>query len=57
MNPFVTSLLFALGSGAWVYNKAMKYNGGLTQKALIVAGMVGVIGMVVFYTIFASILK
>lgn len=56
MNSIVVSLLFALGFGAWVYNKTMKHNGSQTQQALLVAGVVGAIGMVVFYTIFNTIL-
>ena len=57
MNPFIVSLLFALGSGAWVYNKTMKRNGSQTQQALKAAGVVGVIGMIIFYTIFSTILQ
>ena len=57
MSPFVVSLLFALGSGAWIYNMVMKRNGGQTKQALMVAGFVGLIGMIVFYTLFSAIFK
>ncbi len=57
MSPFVVSLLFALGLGGWVYNVVMKRNGSQTQQALMVAGFVGVIGMIVFFTLFSTIFR
>ncbi len=39
MTIFFIALLTALGGGVWIYTKAMKYTGGITKNALIVAAM------------------
>lgn len=56
MGPFLTSFLFALGVGAWVYNKSQQRNGGLAQQSLIAAGVVALVAMLIFYTIFSTII-
>lgn len=55
MGVFFTSFIFAIGVGAWVYNKTQNRTGGLTQKSLTAAGVVGVIAFVIFFTIFLTI--
>lgn len=55
MGPFLTSFLFALGVSAWVYNKSQQRNGGLAQQSAIAAGVVGIVALIVFYTLFATI--
>jgi hypothetical protein len=57
MGPFLTSFLFALGAGAWVYGKSQNHTGGITQKSLTAAVVVGVIAFIVFLTIFITITK
>lgn len=55
MGPLLTSFLFAIGVAAWVYNMAQKRSGGLAQQSAIAAGVVGVVALIVFYTIFSAI--
>lgn len=55
MGVFFTSFIFAIGVGAWVYNKTQNRTGGLTQKSLTAAAVVGVIAFVIFFTIFLTI--
>jgi hypothetical protein len=57
MGPFLTSVLFALGVAAWVYNKSQQHNGGLSQQSLIAAAVVGIVALIVFFTIFSAILS
>lgn len=54
MSNFLVSFIFALGSGAWVYNKVMQRNGGQAKQALTAAGVCGVIAMIVFFTIISA---
>jgi len=51
MSNFLTALIFGIGVGAWVYNKAQRRSGGLTQQSLIVGGIVGFIAWLVFFTL------
>lgn len=55
MGPLLTSFLFAAGVAAWVYNKAQQRTGGLAQQSAIAAAAVGVVALIIFYTIFAAI--
>lgn len=55
MGPLLTSFLFAIGIAAWVYNKSQQRNGGLVQQSAIAAGVVGVVALIVFYTIFTAL--
>ena len=57
MGPFLTSFLFALGVSAWVYNKSQQRNGGLAQQSAMAAGAVGVVALIIFYTIFVTLLN
>ncbi len=54
MSPFLLALLFALGVGAWVYNKVQHRNGGITKQSLIAASAVGAVALVIFYTLFIT---
>lgn len=54
MSPFLLSLLFALGVSAWIYNKVQHRNGGIAQQSLIAAGAVGLVALVIFYTLFVT---
>lgn len=55
MGNVLSSFIFAVGVAAWVYNQAQKRFGGITQKSVIVAGVVGVIAFIVFLTIIGSV--
>lgn len=55
MGTLFTTFIFTLGVGAWVYNKVMQRNGGLTQQALIAAGVCAVVAAIVFFTLFTAI--
>ena len=55
MNPFLASFMFAAGSGAWIYSKMQRRNGGLTQQSLAVAGGAALAAFVVFLTIFSTL--
>jgi cytochrome bd-type quinol oxidase subunit 1 len=57
MGAFLTSFLFALGVSAWVYDKSQKHNGGLAQQSAIAAGIVGVIALIIFFTIFTMLVN
>ena len=54
MSPFILALLFACGVAAWVYNKVQHRNGGVTKQSLIAAAAVGVVAIIVFYTLFIT---
>ena len=56
MSAGLTSLFFAAGVTAWVYNKFMRRTNHVRSSA-IVAGLVGVIALIVFYTMFSFIIK
>ncbi|HEX5797411.1 MAG TPA: hypothetical protein VFX86_03390 [Candidatus Saccharimonadales bacterium] len=51
MPPFLIAAFAAVGIGAWVYNKAMRYTGNNTQNSLAVAIASGVIVFIVVLTI------
>lgn len=55
MSNTLTSFLFAIGVAAWVYNFSQKRFGGITEKSLTVAGVVGVIAFIVFLTIIGTL--
>ncbi len=57
MGPLLTSFLFAMGVSAWVYNKSQQRSGGLSQQSAIAAAVVGVVALIVFFTIFSAILS
>ncbi len=56
-NPLVIAAIFGIGFGGWVYNFVQKRNGGQSQQSLIVAAVVGLLGTIVFYTIFYTALS
>lgn len=55
MGPLLTSFIFAVGVAAWVYNKSQQRSGGLAQQSAIAAAVVGVVALIVFYTIFNAL--
>jgi hypothetical protein len=56
MNAVFASLLFAVGSTAWIHSKFMRRtNNG--KSSLVAAVVIGVIAFIVFYTLFATIIK
>ncbi len=55
MSKAFIALVFALGVSGWVYNKSMRQTGGLTQRSLTAAGVVGAIAFIVFLTIFVTV--
>lgn len=56
MSAVGISLLFAVGIGAWVYTKFMRYSGNNTQQAAIATGVSAVVIFVVVYLIVGVIL-
>ncbi len=56
MSAAIISLLFALGAGAWLYTKFMRYSGNNTQQAAIATGVSSVIIFFVLYLILGLIL-
>ena len=57
MGPGLTSLLFAVSAGVWIYNKVQRRNGGLSQQSAIAAVVVAIVSFIVFFTIFSAILE
>lgn len=55
MGPLLTSFLFAIGVAGWVYNKSQQQNGGLAKQSAIAAAVVGIVALIMFYTIFVAI--
>jgi hypothetical protein len=51
MSNFVVALLFGIGIGGWIYNKTYRRTGGNRPTSWTVGGIVGVIAMIVFWTI------
>lgn len=56
MGAFGVSLIFAIGGGAWVYNKSQQRNGGLTQQSLTAAGVSGVVLFIVMISLMLTVL-
>lgn len=51
MNSLLVGFLLAVGAGGWIYSKAYKASGGLTQKALIVAGISGLVIFIISWSV------
>lgn len=56
MSDLVISLIIAVSSFAWVYNKFTGRTGGDTQRAIIVAGVAAAAVFIVFMTLLAVFL-
>lgn len=56
MGAFGTSLLLAIGGGAWVYNRSQQRNGGLTQQSLTAGAVSGAVIFIVAITILMTVL-
>ena len=52
----VTSFLFGVGFGGWVYYKLMHSTGGNQKTSLIAAGLAGAAGFFVIFTLLKLIL-
>ena len=57
MGPLLVAFLFTAGSAAWLYNKFMKYTGGVTQRAVTATGVSAAFIFIISYIIFRAILK
>ena len=55
MSNTLVALLTALGSGTWVYTKALRRTGGNQPTALTAGGAVGVLVFVVALTVLSFI--
>lgn len=51
MSSGLFALFFAIGVGAWIYNKTAQRTGNNTKTSLTTAGVVGLIAFIVFFTI------
>jgi len=49
MTDSITSILFGIGVGTWVYTKVMHSTGGNYKSSYIVAGIIGVFAGGLFY--------
>lgn len=49
MGKGLISFLVAVGAGAWIYNKFMRYTGNVTQRAVTAAVASGI---VIFFAMF-----
>ena len=57
MSTGFIAVLFGLGVGAWVFNKASRRTGNNTRSSLILAFFVGLIAAFVIYTLVRFIFK
>ena len=53
MNNGLVALMFGVGLGGWVYYQMMRHTGNNTKSSLIAAGLAGLVGAFVIYTLFA----
>ena len=52
MSEFFIALVFAIGSGTWVYTKLQRSSGGANSKnSFIGAAVVGLLGFIVVFTL------
>jgi hypothetical protein len=57
MSAFWVSLMFAAGSGTWIYTKFQKYSGNNTQQSAIASVIAALFIFIVFFFITHSFLK
>lgn len=50
MGNFLTTLIFSVSVAVWVYSKTQRRTGGITQRSLTVAAVVGVMAFIFFYS-------
>ncbi len=56
MSNSIIGLFFGVGLSGFVYAKMIRQTGGNTKTSLIVAVLVGAVGFLVIYTLFANFL-
>jgi hypothetical protein len=56
MSNLLIAFLLAVGSGGWIYGKMYRASGGLSKQALIVAGVSGVVILLISWSILNMIL-
>ncbi|HSX43760.1 MAG TPA: hypothetical protein VLE69_00455 [Candidatus Saccharimonadales bacterium] len=56
MSNLLIAFLLAAGSGAWIYAKMYRQSGGLRKQALIVAGISGLVVLLITWTLLNTIL-
>jgi predicted ABC-type exoprotein transport system permease subunit len=57
MSNFVIALLFALGSGAWIYSRLMRTTGNNKKNSLIAAIIAGAVICLILDYILGSLIK
>jgi predicted ABC-type exoprotein transport system permease subunit len=57
MSNLVISLLFSIGSGAWIYNKLLRGTGNNKKNSAIAAAISLIVIFVIFYFVLATINK
>jgi predicted ABC-type exoprotein transport system permease subunit len=57
MSNFVISILFALGTGAWIYNRLLRTTGNNKKSALIAAVIAGAVICLILDFVLGSIIK
>jgi len=55
MSNLLIAFLIAAGSSAWIYAKMYRRSGGLRQQALIVAGVSGLVVLLIAWTLLNTI--
>jgi hypothetical protein len=56
MSNLLIAFLLSVGSGGWIYGKMYRSSGGLSKQALIVAGVSGVVILLISWSILNMIL-
>lgn len=56
MSNLLIAFLLAVGCGGWIYSKMYRRSGGLTQQALIVAGVSGLVILLIAWSLLNMIL-
>jgi hypothetical protein len=56
MTPGVIAILFGIGVGGWVFDKASHHTGNNARTSVITAAFVGLIAAFVFFTLFRFVI-
>ena len=51
MGNFLTTFIFSISVAVWTYSRTQRRTGGLAQRSLVVAGVVGVMAFILFYSL------
>lgn len=57
MSATLVSLLFAVGAGAWIYNRLMRTTGSNIQSSLVATAVAGIIIFIVAYILLSALFE